>query len=614
MLPFIASLIFLGGTTKVAPAPLDPLSALEINAARDAIRRSGQFSDSVLYPYVGLAEPPKGAELSRARWARVHLYEPATNLTTVVVLNLATGALVSRTPVAGDQPNIMYRDTNIASEVVRRDPIWQAAMRKRGFTRFDDFHLEIWAPGYIPNVENRRMVRVLTFLGENSPNQNARPIEGVVALVDVNAGKVVSVSDTGVRPVPPEIGEFPTPTRASRRAAESDDIAIDGYSVRWDRWTLRIGFDARTGVTLHKIAFDGRSIVYRASLSEMSVPYGDPDENWSWRSAFDAGEYGLGICTTPLEIGSDVPDDTRCLDVSVALENGMARRIERGIGVYERDGGLLWRHNHGNTGITASRRGRELVVTSIPTIGNYDYQVSYVFRQDGSMAVETNLTGIMLAKGTARTAETGGHDSAATSHLVAPNVAAVNHQHFFNFRLDLDIDGATNNRFLQCDTVPVPSDSGNAFAMQEKRFATEGFADPNRATSRNWRIVNPGKPNRLGIPVGYTLLQGENAPPLTGPTSDARREAGFTEHAVWVTKFQPDQLYGAGDFPSQAENPTGLHHYVNGEPIDGEDLVVWYTLGITHIPRPEDWPVMPVHRASLNLIPTGFFNQNPVLK
>jgi len=614
MVPLVACLLVSSGRCEAIPAPLDPLSATEINLVRDAVRRSGQFSGDILYPYVGLEEPPKGAEQSRSRRARLHLYEPKTNLTTVAVVDLAAGTVVSRTPSPGVQPNIMYRDIGIATDVVRPDPGWRAAMRKRGLTRFEDLHLEIWAPGFVPGTDNRRLVRVLTFLGNNSANPYARPIEGVVALVDVNAGKLTSLTDTGVRPVPTETGTFPAPARPSRRVTDADGVTIDGYSVRWDKWTFRIGFDALTGVTLHKIAFDGRSILYRASLSEMSVPYADPDENWSWRSAFDAGEYGLGVCTTPLELGSDVPAGTRLLDAVVALDNCVPRQIENAIGVYERDGGVLWRHKNEYTGITASRRGKELVITSIPTIGNYDYQVNYVFRQDGSMAVETNLTGIMLAKGTARTAETGGHDSTATSHLVAPNVAAVNHQHFFSFRLDVDIDGATNNRFLQCDTVPVLSDAGNAFAMQEKRFATEGFSDLNFATSRNWRIVNPGKPNRLGVPGGYSLLPGENAFPLTGANSDARREAGFTEHAVWVTKFQADQLYGAGDFPSQAENPTGLQDYVNGESIDGEDLVVWYTLGITHIPRPEDWPVMPVHRASFNLIPTGFFNQNPVLK
>jgi primary-amine oxidase len=51
----------------------------------------------------------------------------------------------------------------------------------------------------------------------------------------------------------------------------------------------------------------------------------------------------------------------------------------------------------------------------------------------------------------------------------------------------------------------------------------------------------------------------------------------------------------------------------NNRSIAGKDIVVWYTMGITHLPRPEDWPVMPVHEAGFKLIPTGYFSRNPAL-
>ena len=47
--------------------------------------------------------------------------------------------------------------------------------------------------------------------------------------------------------------------------------------------------------------------------------------------------------------------------------------------------------------------------------------------------------------------------------------------------------------------------------------------------------------------------------------------------------------------------------------IDGEDIVVWHTFGLTHFPRPEDWPVMPVDYAGFKLKPVGFFDRNPAL-
>ena len=51
----------------------------------------------------------------------------------------------------------------------------------------------------------------------------------------------------------------------------------------------------REGVVLYRVGYedDGklRSILYRASLSEMVVPYGDPAPSWFFRGVFDEGEY-----------------------------------------------------------------------------------------------------------------------------------------------------------------------------------------------------------------------------------------------------------------------------------------------------------------------------------
>jgi primary-amine oxidase len=43
------------------------------------------------------------------------------------------------------------------------------------------------------------------------------------------------------------------------------------------------------------------------------------------------------------------------------------------------------------------------------------------------------------------------------------------------------------------------------------------------------------------------------------------------------------------------------------------DIVLWHSFGVTHIPRPEDWPVMPVESTGFVLMPFGFFDRNPAL-
>jgi primary-amine oxidase len=136
----------------------------------------------------------------------------------------------------------------------------------------------------------------------------------------------------------------------------------------------------------------------------------------------------------------------------------------------------------------------------------------------------------------------------------------------------------------------------------------------NVASSRRWKIVNPRVKNALGQPVGFTLLPGENAVPFAAPDSWIRRRAGFLNAPFWVTPYQANEIYAAGDYPNQNKGGDGLVKWTAGNrSIDGKDLVVWYTMGITHNPRPEDWPVMPVHEAGFKLVPTGFFARNPAL-
>ncbi|CAF4224513.1 unnamed protein product, partial [Adineta steineri] len=43
------------------------------------------------------------------------------------------------------------------------------------------------------------------------------------------------------------------------------------------------------------------------------------------------------------------------------------------------------------------------------------------------------------------------------------------------------------------------------------------------------------------------------------------------------------------------------------------DLVTWYTFGINHIVRAEDWPVMPVETVGFRLQPVGFFAGSPAM-
>lgn len=83
---------------------------------------------------------------------------------------------------------------------------------------------------------------------------------------------------------------------------------VDNY-LEWEKWSLRVGFDAREGLFLRKVGFldagTVRPIIARASIAEMVVPYGDPSPVRSRPNYFDTGEYLVGRFVKSLELGRD---------------------------------------------------------------------------------------------------------------------------------------------------------------------------------------------------------------------------------------------------------------------------------------------------------------------
>jgi primary-amine oxidase len=231
--------------------------------------------------------------------------------------------------------------------------------------------------------------------------------------------------------------------------------------------------------------------------------------------------------------------------------------------------------------------------------------------------MDAALTGIMLPKGVS--AAKSGAPGQGPGHLVAANVVAPHHQHFFNFRLDFDVDGQ-GNAVHEMNTTAIPAGPGNpalnGMVMKETMLGSEALAgrDMNMTTARTWTVVNPTAQNALGMHTGYILVPGVNSVPYIGATSQVRRRAGFINHHFWATRYRDGEIYAGGVYPNQSLGGAGLTSWVaNNEPLTNQDVVVWYTMGVTHIPRPEEWPVMPVTHVGFKMIPGGFFARNPAL-
>ena len=630
--------------------PLDPLTAEEIAAAGKVLRAAPECPADALFATIVLKEPSKndvlrykpGAPMGRQAFA-VILDRPR-NRTFEAVVDLNTSRLVTWTEVKGVQPVVLEAEYDTFVRVVKEDARFRDAMRKRGIENLDSVQVDFWAVGQVaPRFQTRRLLRAVSYLKGESTNFYSRPIEGVGLLVDMNAERVVDFIDTGTVPIPAghELDEKSTGSRTPPKPLtitqpDGPGFTISGQEIRWQKWRFRYTMHPREGLVLHTVGYEDegrvRPILYRASLSEMAVPYGDTDRNWRWRSAFDVGEYGMGRLASPIEPATDAPSNATLIDVTFANDSGQAYVLPRAVGIYERDGGMLWKHYESFSKTNESRRARQLVIFFIATIGNYDYSINWIFHQDGVLELDSALTGIMLAKGVpepnvrhAASTPPGARPStslgtgAVSGHLVAANVVAPHHQHFFNFRLDFDVDGQANE-VHEMNTRALPAGPGNptlnGMVMEETNLRTEALAQRrmNMGAARTWSIVNPTTQNSLGHHTSYILVPGVNSIPYVAPASQVRKRAGFVNQHFWATRYNPDEMYAAGPYPNQSLGGAGLPAWVgNNETLTNQDVVVWYTMGITHIPRPEEWPVMPVTHVGFKMIPGGFFSRNPAL-
>ena len=171
----------------------------------------------------------------------------------------------------------------------------------------------------------------------------------------------------------------------------------------------------------------------------------------------------------------------------------------------------------------------------------------------------------------------------------------------------MTVDG-TRNTVEEVDVVAVEDDAanpyGNAFTTRTTVLEREGDAArlADAARSRTWRIVNRDRRNHVGQPVGYKLVPSSNPVLLARPGSSVAKRAVFATRHLWVTRYDPAERYAAGDYPNQHAGGAGLPAFQAADrDLVDEDVVVWHTFGSTHIPRPEDWPVMPVEHVGFSL-------------
>lgn len=608
------------------------LTGEEVERASALALATGQLGDRPRFVWTTLLEPPKSARGGAEPWRRVRtvVVDRADAAVYDLEIDLLTDVVLALREHPGRHASVLFEEW-VGADRVLADERVVAALARRGVTDLETVEVEPWPAGNFGtdlDRSGRRLGRCVFFVRAAEGDTDwARPIDHLAVIADRDTAEVLAVDEGEVLPVATDPGRMDADAVPLRDdllpldivQADGPSFEVAGNELRWQRWRMHVSMHPIDGLVLHAVTYDDpeagrlRKIIHRASLAEMAVPYGDPSVANHWRHVFDAGEVGLGINASSLTLGCDCLGEIRYLDAVMVDPDGQARTITNAICLHEEDDGILWRHHDWKADQTHVRRSRRFVVSSWANLGNYDYGFFWYFYQDGSIELECKLTGVPLA--TSASPEPRPNVEPIADGLVGPI-----HQHLFCFRLDLDIDGA-DNTVEEIDVVTEPvgpaNATGSAFRPVHRPITSElgGRCDDNTAHSRRWRVSNPSVTNRFGRAVAYELLPTSPAPMLhASPESAVARRMAFAQHRLWVTPFAADELHAAGDFPNQSTGDDGVAVWTEADRnLDNTDIVLWYTCGVTHIARPEDWPVMPVDRVGFHLKPVGFFDRSPAL-
>ncbi|MHA3683820.1 primary-amine oxidase [Leucobacter sp. HY1908] len=625
--------------------PLDPLTAAEIAQARSLLAAAGHLGKHQRVAQLLPLDPDKawlaawtpGDEIERRVEVVLLNVSDGTSQLAVVALHGtntagAAGAIKSIRAIdtaTEGQPQYIFEEYDRAASIAKASDGWQAAMRRRGLEdRMELAFCAPLAPGFFGRADeaHKRVIRSLTFLRDDPQDSPwAHPVEGLIVHIDLSSGSVIRVEDEGDVPVPTAHGNYTADAQGPARTSlkpieitqpEGPSFEVNGSRVTWENWSFRVGFNQREGLVLNQLKFrDGdeeREVLHRASVPEMVVPYGDTAPGRFWISYFDAGEYLLGKNANTLSLGCDCLGVIHYFDGFVPDDHGHPVKIPQVICMHEEDYGILWKHTDldGNTEV---RRSRRLVISYFSTIGNYDYGFFWYLYLDGTIQLEAKATGIVFAS--------AGDPGSPNPHApeIAPGIFAPVHQHLFCARLDTALDGEANTLHeVEVAGIPIGPENphGNAFTWNSRQLTTEHEARrrANPAAGRVWEVRSAERTNRLGHPTAFRLLPQGQPTLMAQPESTVYSRATFATEHLWATQYAPGERFPAGDFPNAHPGGAGLPAWTaQNRSLNEEDIVLWHVFGPTHVPRPEDWPIMPVDYSGFLFKPHGFLDENPAM-
>lgn len=635
--------------------PLNPLLPDEITACCAILRAGFPLPEGNEFQFkaITLHEPAKADLLAwnegagpgplPAREGYLCYYIRHTDKFYEAIVDLGSSRLVSNTRIKegfhgpADGPEIVAMEKVALADRGVQEEIEKLCLPEGSVVVSDP-----WIYGSDGVADSRRQFQCYLYLrpphnrNDQDSNHYAFPLP-ISPVVDVETMKVVRIdhlpTGTDSTPTPPKPYQVPPPSEYTPeyqslrtdlkplRVVQPEGASFTvteevrdsgGAVIEWQKWRLRTGFNHREGMVLYNISYDGRDVVWRIALSDMSIPYADPRFPYHKKQAFDLGDAGAGVMANNLKLGCDCLGSIHYLSANLSVVSGEVLQMPNVMCIHEQDAGIGFKHINYRTGRAVVTRSRELVIQSIITVSNYEYILAFIFGQSGEFHYEVRATGILSTTPIEHGLEV------PWGTVVHPGVLAAHHQHIFSLRLDPAIDGQGNKVVIEeAVALPVHPETnpyGVGYITREREITNSGGHDTDVALNRVFKLQSQTRRNPVnGQSTGYKI----SVPPFQKLLADVGSfhfaRAEFGDKAVYVTRYREGELFSAGKWTNQSRGGEGVRTWAaRAEDLAGEP-VVFVQFGINHIPRVEDFPVMPCEILKVSFKPVNFFDKNPGL-
>ena len=372
---------------------------------------------------------------------------------------------------------------------------------------------------------------------------------------------------------------------AKAQAAEAcaDDYYIDQTMPNGARWDMCWTHDAAQGIRYHNIHYtpkdeSRRMVLYDASVAQIHVPYDDNGARYH-----DVSDYGLGDENLlSLSAGDCVGGNRGYYNSKAAICRSMSKD------------GNAYRH-------TDVRRDLHMLkVFSVSRVGEYLYSAEWRFYSDGRIVPSIIATGALQRFGGTSLEQHGWLIAGGSSTSIG-----LSHMHNFYWRLDFDLNGTgTNDQVQEINYSPY----GGKRYKQLTQFSNEAARSVNPATMRSWLIKDEDATNRKGHNISYEIRLNESGQREIGPSFES-----FTENDFYVSKSKTCEKVASHNKRVYDCDTDNLKEFVNGESIEGQDIVAWVGVSFYHMPRSEDAPYMDAHVSSYEIVSRDWHTVNPSL-